>query len=73
MFDLERPTLWYNSLLLRNQLMSHDQPHMGVCIYICIYEHSITKDVVYAVCLEILLGLRKYLFLSEQSVVLTKT
>lgn len=71
MFDLERPTLWYNFLLLHNQLMSHDQPHM--CVYICIYKNIITKDIAYAVRLEILLGLRKYLFLSEQSVVLTKT
>jgi len=41
-------------------------------IYICIYKNIITKDIAYLVCLEILLGLRKHLFLSEQSAVLTK-
>lgn len=74
-FELERPTLWYNFLPLHNRLMSHDQPHMGVCVYIyvCIYKNTIAKDTMYVVRLEILLSLRKYLFLSEQAAVLTKT
>lgn len=37
MFDLERSALWYNSLPMHNQLMSHGQPHMGLYMYIYIY------------------------------------